>query len=160
MRSGSGSGCERQRSRERTLSAPLSGLGNPTARAAEVMRSQDGVWYGRVTTNDEVFEELMLDSAGFAHDTGRRVRKKDREEVQPVVKWIEKSKKWNDWADIEDDGEGDRRHQLLDSGDPLSHKQRTWAITRERSGRRGRPRQLPSQPSSDRVRVDAAALPW
>ena len=59
---------------------------------------QDGVWYGRVTTNDEVFEELMLDSAGFAHDTGRRVRKKDREEVQPVIKWIEKSKKWNDWA--------------------------------------------------------------
>ena len=46
---------------------------------------QDGVWYGRVTTSDDVFEELMLDSAGFAHDTGRRVRKKDREEqeVQP-----------------------------------------------------------------------------
>ena len=32
---------------------------------------QDGVWYGRVTTNDDVLEELMLDSAGFAHDTGR-----------------------------------------------------------------------------------------
>ena len=54
---------------------------------------QDGVWYGRVTTTDDVFEELMLDSAGFAHDTGRRVRKKDREEIQPVIKWIEKSKK-------------------------------------------------------------------
>ena len=40
---------------------------------------QDSVWYGRVTTNSDVFEELMLDSAGFAHDTGRRVRKKDRE---------------------------------------------------------------------------------
>ena len=72
---------------------------------------QDGVWYGRVTTTNDVFEELMLDSAGFAHDTGRRVRKKDREEIQPVIKWIEKSKKWNDWANIEDDGEGGRTHQ-------------------------------------------------
>ena len=39
------------------------------------------------------------------------MRKKDREEIQPVIKWIEKSKKWNDWANIEDDGEGDRTHQ-------------------------------------------------
>ena len=31
----------------------------------------------------------MLDSAGFAHDTGSKVRKKDREEIQPVIKWVE-----------------------------------------------------------------------
>ena len=72
---------------------------------------QDGVWYGRVTTNSDALEELMLDSAGCAHDTGRRVRKKDREEIQPMIKWIEKSKQWNDWANVEDDGEGDRTHQ-------------------------------------------------
>ena len=51
---------------------------------------QDGVWYGRVMTTNDVFEELMLDSAGFAHDTGRRVRKKDREEIQPVIKSMDR----------------------------------------------------------------------
>ena len=69
-----------------------------------------------MTINDDVFEELVLDSAGFVHDTSRRVRKKDREEVQPVIKWIEKSKKGNDWANIEDDEDGATGRTKTSSG--------------------------------------------
>ena len=55
------------------------------------------------TAHADMLDELMVDDCGFPHMTGRTIKKQKLEHVHPVVIWEEKTKKWCDWANIEED---------------------------------------------------------